>query len=198
MLPAMRVRQYSISSSPLWNARRVTLTVSIIDAPALSGRPYHFLGVGTSFLSNLRPGDRVQMAVRPSAPAFHLPEDPSVPIVMFCAGSGLAPMRGFVQERAEQKKAGRNVGKMLLYVGCRNPREDFLYGDAEVKEWTEAGVVDVRPAFSRASEESVGCKYVQECVCLTMILALWLTATIIVACSMMALTSVRLTMKVPR
>jgi cytochrome P450/NADPH-cytochrome P450 reductase len=194
----MRVRQYSISSSPLWNARRVTLTVSIVDAPALSGRPHHFLGVGTSFLSNLRPGDRVQMAVRPSAPAFHLPEDPSVPVVMFCAGSGLAPMRGFVQERAEQKKAGRDVGKMLLYVGCRNPREDLLYGDAEVKDWMEAGVVDVRPAFSRVPEESAGCKYVQECVCLAISSAFWLTVTIIAVYFMMALTSQRLIMKAQR
>ena len=38
MLPPVRARQYSISSSPLWNARRCTLTVAVVDAPALSGQ----------------------------------------------------------------------------------------------------------------------------------------------------------------
>lgn len=86
MLPAMRVRQYSISSSPLWNAQHVTLTISVIDGPALSGREEEFLGVASNYLAHLRPGDRVQLAVRSSNVAFHPPTDPLTPIVMFCAG----------------------------------------------------------------------------------------------------------------
>ena len=81
---------------------------------------------------------------------------------LICAGSGLAPMRGFLQERAEQKKGGRDVATSLLFFGCRRPGEDYLYGDAELKEWSELGVVDVRPAFSRETEASEGCHYVQE------------------------------------
>ncbi len=162
MLPAMRVRQYSISSSPLWKPENVTLTISVIEAPALSGEDKLFLGVGSHYLSQLLPGDRVRMTVRHSAAAFHLPEDPSVPAVMFCAGSGIAPMRGFMQERAMQKIGGRDVGKMLLFFGCRDPEVDYLYGEAELKEWIELGILDVRTAFSRKSEASHGCKYVQE------------------------------------
>ena len=162
LLPTMRVRQYSISSSPLHDAQRPSLTVSVVAAPALSGRAEPFLGVASTFLAGLRPGDVVQLAVRASAAAFHPPEDPAVPMVMFAAGSGLSPMRGFLQERAEQKKAGREVATSLLFFGCRDPGEDFLYGDSDLKEWAELGVVDVRPAFSRKSEESLGCKYVQE------------------------------------
>ncbi|KAI0729796.1 cytochrome P450 [Fomitopsis betulina] len=162
MLPAMRVRQYSISSSPLWNPAHATLTVSVVDAPSRAGRKDPFLGVASTFLAGLRPGDRVQLAVRASAAAFHPPADPAVPMVMFAAGSGLAPMRGFLQERAMQKQAGRDVAKSLLFFGCRRPGEDFLYGDAELKEWQELGIVDVRPAFSRATDQSEGCKYVQD------------------------------------
>ncbi len=162
MLPSMRVRQYSISSSPLWNASNVTLTVSVLQADPISGKREPFLGVASNFLANLRPGDKVQMAVRPSNAAFHLPTDPKTPLVLFAAGSGLAPMRGFLQERALQKKGGRDVGEALLFFGCRNPKEDFLYSDSDLKEWEELGVVKVRPAFSRASAESLGCKYVQE------------------------------------
>ncbi|KAF7316593.1 Fatty acid hydroxylase [Mycena chlorophos] len=163
MLPSMRVRQYSISSSPLWNPANITVTISVLDAPALSGTEQPpFLGVGSNYLASLIPGDRVQMSIRPSAAAFHPPEDPMTPVVMFCSGSGLAPMRGFIQERAAQKASGRDVAKMLLFFGCRYPDRDYLYSDSDLKEWVELGVVDVRPAFSRASDKSEGCKYVQD------------------------------------
>ncbi|KAH8107855.1 bifunctional P-450/NADPH-P450 reductase, partial [Cristinia sonorae] len=162
MLPSMRVRQYSISSSPLWNPTHVTVTVSIIEAPARSGRDEPFQGVSSTYLASLLPGDKVNMAVRASNVAFHPPSDPAVPLVMFCAGSGLAPMRGFLQERALQKQAGRNVAKSLLFFGCRTPTEDYLYSDSDLKEWAELGIVDIRPAFSRSTSESAGCKYVQD------------------------------------
>ena len=163
MLPPIRVRQYSISSSPLWNPQRVSLTISVVRAPALSGKDEDFMGVATTFLDGLKPGDRVQMAIRPSG-AFHLPRDSSVPVVMFAAGSGVAPMRGFIQERALQKEAGRDVGKMTLFFGCRSPDEDFLYSKTDFEEWSKLGILDVRPAFSRDTEKSEGCRYVQEYV----------------------------------
>lgn len=164
MLPPMRIRQYSISSSPLVNAEHVTLSISVVDAPSLSGRDEQFLGVGSNYLANLHPGDQVQMVVRPSNAVFHLPMDPLVPVVMFSAGSGIAPFRAFIQERAAQKKSGRAVGKMLLFFGCRSPDQDYLYSETDLKSWIAQGVVDVRPAFSRKQEVSKGCKYVQEYV----------------------------------
>ena len=163
MLPPIRVRQYSISSSPLWNPQRVTLTISVVRAPALSGKDEEFMGVATTYLDGLRPGDKVQMAIRPSG-AFHLPLDPSVPVVMIAAGSGVAPMRGFIQERALQKEAGRNVGKMTLFLGCRSPDEDFLYSKTDFEEWRKLGILEVLPAFSKDTEKSEGCKYVQKYV----------------------------------
>ncbi|EJD54186.1 fatty acid hydroxylase [Auricularia subglabra TFB-10046 SS5] len=162
MLPAMRVRQYSISSSPLWDPSRVTLTLGVLRTPALADSRELFQGVASTFLASLQAGDRVQVAVRPSGAAFHLPPTPETPIVMFASGSGIAPMRGFIQERAAQKAAGRKVGRALLFFGCRSPEIDFLYADNELKDWVAQGVVEVRPAFSRASELSEGCKYVQD------------------------------------
>jgi cytochrome P450 / NADPH-cytochrome P450 reductase len=162
LLPSMRVRQYSISSSPLHNARRASLTVSVIHAPALADADQAFLGVGSSYLAGLRPGDRVALSVRPSNASFHLPADPTVPVVMFAAGSGLAPMRGFIQERAEQRKAGRETGRMILFYGCRTPEDDYLYSESDLKEWEALGVVEVLPAFSKKCEASEGAKYVQE------------------------------------
>ena len=159
----MRIRQYSISSSPLWNAQRVSLTISVVDAPAISGKKEPFLGVASPFLGGLRAGDKLQVAVRPSNAAFHPPNDPTVPMMMVCAGSGLAPFRAFIEERAAQKASGRDVGKMILFFGCRAPDVDYLYSDSDLKTWAESGVVDIRPAFSRSNHPScAGCKYVQE------------------------------------
>ena len=163
LLPPMRIRQYSISSSPLVDPSCVSLTVSVVDAPALSGLGNtRFRGVASTFLAGLKVEDHISVAVRPSGAQFALPSDPATPIVMFAAGSGLAPFRGFVQERAAQKTAGRDVGRAVLFFGCRDPEEDYLYMDAELREWVEAGVVEVRPAFSRKSEMSEGCKYIQQ------------------------------------
>ena len=164
MLPAMRIRQYSISSSPLWNPNHVTLTLAVLRGASLANEDELFQGVGSTYLESLAPGARVQVAVRQSSVAFHLPADPATPVVMFASGAGVAPMRGFIQERAAQKAAGRQVGRMLLFFGCRDPEQDYLYSEAELGEWVKDGVVEVRPAFSRASGKSLDCKYVQECV----------------------------------
>ena len=153
MLPPMRARQYSISSSPLWKADHVTLTVAVIDAPALSGIG-RFEGVSSSYLARLRPGDRVSIAVRSSNARFHPPDDPRTPIVMICAGSGVAPFRGFLQDRAAQKAGGREVGPALLFFGTDHPDVDFLYRE-ELDAWERDGIATVLPAFSAKPEGDI-------------------------------------------
>lgn len=181
MLPPMRVRQYSISSSPLWNPNNVTLTYAVVDQPAFSGQG-RFVGVASSYLSSLSVGDKLHVAVRASHQAFHLPKDATnVPVIMIASGSGkpkfshhlhsetdtdrfcvgLAPFRGFIQERAAQIAAGRSLAPALLFYGCRDPSKDFLYSDL-LSRWEKLGAISVRPAFSRASEQSEGCKHVQD------------------------------------
>lgn len=162
MLPTMRIRQYSISSSPLWNPQHVTITVSVVDKPASSGLPNRFLGVASNYLAAIKPGEKIYVGIRPSPAIFHLPSESSKPIVMFAAGSGIAPMRSFMQERAIQAASGQNVGEMVLFYGCRAPGHDFLYSNDDLKEWQEQGILQIKPAFSRDVERSDGNKYVQE------------------------------------
>lgn len=161
LLPPMRVRQYSISSSPLWKPDHVTLTYTLLDSPSLSGSHRH-VGVASSYLSSLGPGDKLHVSVRPSHSSFHLPADADrTPVICVAAGTGLAPFRGFVQERAAQLAAGRELAPALLFVGCRAPAVDDLYRD-ELDRWEALGAVGVRRAFSRRPEEGEGCKYVQD------------------------------------
>ncbi|MFO0621050.1 MAG: cytochrome P450 [Polyangia bacterium] len=146
MLPAMRVRQYSISSSPRVDPSQCTLTVAVLRAPAWSGNG-HFRGTCSSYLARLNPGDSVAVAVRtPNAP-FHPPASNQTPMVMICAGTGLAPFRGFLQERALRKASGEQTGEALLFFGCDHPDVDFLYKD-ELMAWEREGVVTLLPAFT--------------------------------------------------
>ena len=158
VLPPMAPRRYSIASSPLADAGRCALTVSIVDAPARSGKGRH-LGVASNFLARLEDGAQLAVALHPGPRHFRLPEDPATPIIMIAAGSGIAPFRGFVEERALRRGAGETTGPALLFFGCRHPDKDWLYRD-EFAAWQADSVVDVRPAFSRAPQD--GHRYVQD------------------------------------
>lgn len=149
----------SISSSPLADPTKLTLTYSVLEQPALSGQGSHF-GVATHFLSSLAPCEKLHVAVRQSK-AFHLPIDAeNTPLIFIGTGSGLAPFRGFVQERAAMIAAGRKIAPALLFYGCRSPDMDDLYSE-EFERWEKLGAVEMRKAYSRASDKSFGCKYVQ-------------------------------------
>jgi cytochrome P450 / NADPH-cytochrome P450 reductase len=77
------------------------------------------------------------------------------------AGTGVAPFRGFIQERVAMIKAGRRLAPALLYYGCREPGKDDLYTE-EFTKWEKLGAVTVKRAYSRAPEKSGGNKYVQD------------------------------------
>ncbi|KAF3765308.1 putative bifunctional P-450:NADPH-P450 reductase [Cryphonectria parasitica EP155] len=160
MLPPMRVRQYSISSSPLSKGDHAVLTYSVLDEPT------GHVGVATSYLSSLQEGDMMHVTVRPSHAAFHLPKenDRSMPIIMVAAGTGIAPFRGFIEERAALQKAGKEktLAPAVLFFGCRDATKDDLYR-AEFDAWEASGAVSsVHRAYSRRAEESDGCRHVQD------------------------------------
>lgn len=153
-------KQYSISSSPLSNPQYnvdkagdkqtaiASLTYDVHDAPAWSGNG-QFKGSASTYLASLEPGSKVRCFVKPTQVAFHLPPDPKTPVIMVAAGTGIAPMRGFIQERAALAAAKQqDLGPAILYFGCRHHEKDFIYAD-ELKAWEDARIVSVRPAFSK-------------------------------------------------
>ncbi|PWY92638.1 cytochrome P450 [Aspergillus heteromorphus CBS 117.55] len=166
MLPPMRVRQYSISSSPLVDPSECSVTVSVLNAPSLSGTDEPYVGVASHFLSILQPGERVHISVRPSHTGFRPPTDLNTPMIMACTGSGLGPFRGFIMDRA-QKILGRSESleaekpaKAILFAGCRTQGKDDIHAE-ELAEWSRQGIVDVRWAYSRPPEGQKG-RHIQD------------------------------------
>jgi cytochrome P450/NADPH-cytochrome P450 reductase len=159
MLAPLSPRRYSISSSPLWSPDHVTLTVAVLEAPALSGDGV-YEGAASTYLAQARPGTKIAVTVRASNVAFHPPESLDTPIVMVCAGTGLAPFRGFLQDRALRAQAeGVPPAPALLFFGCDHPDVDHLYRD-ELDAWARDGIVEVHPAYSAAPADGV--TYVQD------------------------------------
>ncbi len=126
--PRLAVRYYSISSSPRGpgGAKCVSATVAVVDGESPTGR--HHAGVASCWLARRAAvGSRVPLFVRTSS--FRLPRAPAVPIVMVGPGTGLAPFRGFLQERAAMASAGTALGPATLFFGCRAPGCDDIYAD---------------------------------------------------------------------
>ncbi len=159
MVPWLSPRYYSISSSPKATPGRVSITVGVVEGPALSGNgEYH--GVCSSYLAHANPGEEIQATVREPSANFRLPDDASKPVIMIGPGTGIAPFRAFVQERRALKKAGVDLGPAMLFFGCRDPEQDYLYRD-ELEAAASDGLIELHTAFSRSGPERV---YVQDLV----------------------------------
>ncbi|GAU69057.1 putative cytochrome P450 reductase [Streptomyces sp. NBRC 110611] len=143
LLPPLRTRTYSVSSSPATDGRHADLMVSLLPG-----------GTGSSHLHTLRPGDTVLARVQPCREAFRLDPDDDTPVILVAAGTGLAPFRGAVADRVA---TGRTT-PAVLYFGCDDPAADFLHA-AEFAAAEAAGAVSVRPVFSARPEH--GHRYVQ-------------------------------------
>jgi len=159
MLSLLAPRYYSISSSPSLDSARCSVTVGVVEGPANSGRGI-YRGVCSNYLASRRVGETVQATVRETKAGFRLPDDPSVRVIMIGPGTGLAPFRGFLQERAAQKAKGASLGPAMLFFGCRHPDQDFIYAD-ELKAFETDGIVELHTAFSRSEGPKT---YVQDLV----------------------------------
>jgi cytochrome P450/NADPH-cytochrome P450 reductase len=147
MLSLLAPRYYSISSSPSGDASRCSVTVAVVEAPASSGRGV-YKGICSNYLAGRRTGETIHATIRETKAGFRLPDDASVPIIMVGPGTGLAPFRGFLQERAAHKAGGAALGPAMLFFGCRHPEQDYLYA-AELKAFAAAGITELYTAFSR-------------------------------------------------
>ncbi|AEV89075.1 molybdopterin oxidoreductase [Actinoplanes sp. SE50] len=152
VLKRLQPRLYSISSTPLTEPDRVSLTVSVVRFDSLSGRPRK--GVCSTHLADAA-GDREVPLFVQKAPHFRPPADPATSMIMVGPGTGVAPFLGFLQERQATGASGAN----WLFFGEQRRETDFYYRE-ELAALSAAGTLSrLDLAFSRDQRAKI---YVQD------------------------------------
>jgi sulfite reductase (NADPH) flavoprotein alpha-component len=151
LLRPLAPRYYSIASSQKAVEDEAHLTIARV-AYESAGRARK--GVASTLVSDHRKtGDALNVFIKPN-PHFRLPADAATPVVMIGAGTGVAPYRGFLQEREATNATSEN----WLIFGFRNYLYDFLY-QLEIQDWLKTGVLNrLDIAASRDQPEK---RYVQ-------------------------------------
>ncbi|KAF2105143.1 putative NADPH-cytochrome P450 reductase, partial [Rhizodiscina lignyota] len=191
-IPCMQPRYYSISSSSVISPRHPSITAIVDRKPLLAAPDTIIKGITSHYLHAIQKakenatsqrlpstnwptyeiysqhGDydgnlKVFAQIRRSK--FKLPTQGMTPLVMIAAGTGIAPFRAFVMERARFAGMGRPVGDMLLFFGCRRPDEDYIYRETFGRAQTDLGgkaKLSIVTAFSRVDHVYVQDRVRQE------------------------------------
>ena len=151
LLRPLAPRLYSISSAPEEVGEEVHLTVGVLRYEH-NGIPR--TGAASGFLGErLEEEGSVRVFVEEN-PRFRLPENPDTPVIMIGAGTGVAPFRAFMQQRAANGDSGKN----WLIFGNQHFTQDFLY-QTEWQGWAKDSLLNKYDfAWSRDQEEKI---YVQ-------------------------------------
>lgn len=145
-------RLYSIASSLKAHPGEVHLTVAAVRYHT-HGRDRK--GVASTFLADDAPvGSKVAVYVHRNN-NFRLPADDGAPVIMVGPGTGIAPFRAFVEERAERGASGQS----WLFFGDQRYSYDFLYQLEWQEHLKEGHLTRLDVAFSRDQPEKV---YVQD------------------------------------
>lgn len=151
-LRTLSPRSYSIASSAAANPDEVHLTVAAVRYDAFGSE--HWGAASTHLADRLEEGDQVEVYVESNS-RFRLPASDDTPIIMIGPGTGVAPFRAFVEERAERGAAGRN----WLFFGDRTFANDFLYQLEWQRHLKQGNLERLDVAFSRDQVEKF---YVQD------------------------------------
>lgn len=130
-LPTMAPRYYSIASSSLVHKDELILVYRPVQYQNPSGK-IHF-GTCTRYMKNLKStserGEQIFIAggVR-HVPCFKLPEDNQKPLLFIAGGTGIAPVRAFLEERIMLSRSGVSLGPAYLFFGVRD-KNDMVYSE---------------------------------------------------------------------
>ncbi|EIL1177501.1 NADPH-dependent assimilatory sulfite reductase flavoprotein subunit [Salmonella enterica] len=152
LLRPLTPRLYSIASSQAEVENEVHLTVGVVRYD-IEGRAR--AGGASSFLAD-RVDDEGEVRVFiEHNENFRLPTNPETPIIMIGSGTGIAPFRAFIQQRAADEASGKN----WLFFGNPHFTEDFLY-QVEWQRYVKEGLLSrIDLAWSRDQKEKI---YVQD------------------------------------
>jgi sulfite reductase (NADPH) flavoprotein alpha-component len=150
VLKRLQPRQYSISSSPKASPHEAQLTVSVVRFETETGRRRG--GVCSTYLADAASAAPVYLQ---KSPHFRPPASAETPMIMVGPGTGIAPFRGFLQDRRADGHTGRN----WLFFGEQHEATDFYYRD-ELTAMHEDGLLTrLDVAFSRDQRQKI---YVQD------------------------------------
>ncbi|CAL5225422.1 g8237 [Coccomyxa viridis] len=159
VVPRLQPRYFSIASSLAAHPGQVHILAALVDYQTPHRR--HKQGVCSAWLAGLQPGKpdaRVPVWVEPGV--MRLPAE-SASMIMVGPGTGVAPFRAMLEQRAVQQSQGHAVAPSYLYFGSRNRQKDYYYG-AFWEQCQESGVLaqegGLVTAFSRDQPKKV---YVQ-------------------------------------
>ena len=150
-LRPLQPRMYSIASSRKAVGEEAHLTLAHVEYDNGHGLRW---GAASHFLASREEGARAEVFIEANE-RFRLPADGSRDIVMIGPGTGVAPFRGFVQERRETNASGRN----WLLFGNSHARSEFLYQTEWQQALKEGALHRLDLAFSRDQAEKI---YVQD------------------------------------
>ncbi len=154
LLKRIQPRLYSIASSSKEYAQQVHLTVSAVRYERFFNGKKIRKGVSSTFLADRADGVDIPIFIQGNK-NFRVPADGNLPIMMVGPGTGVAPFRGFLQERRARGDAGKN----WLFFGEQHAATDFYYKD-ELEEFQKQGVLtELSLAFSRDQQQKI---YVQD------------------------------------
>ena len=164
LVPRLKARPYSVSSSPLENPNHLHFVFNIVEFPAIKGVRPKRQGVCTGWLAEITKAQRektntsseklsdilskLNLQESPKLPVFQrkglnfkLPSVPETPIIMIGPGTGVAPFIGFLQHREHlQKNTNIALSESWLFFGCRHKERDYLYRE-ELEQFLSTGVL---------------------------------------------------------
>lgn len=142
LIPKIKPRYFSIASKP--SESTFELVIGVVEYKTMLRRIRR--GLCSTWIKGLVPGDEVIFSIDHTKIKF----EEKVPLILICAGTGIAPMRSVIQDKIT------NDQSIHLFYGCRYKEKDFLFE----QEWEEykSGGLKLYPTFSRQDKV----KYVQD------------------------------------
>lgn len=182
-LPKLQPRPYSCASSSLFHPGKLHFIFNIVEFSSHTTAEVR-RGVCTGWLATLvepilqpnaradgekAPAPKIYIAPR-TANSFHLPGEPSAPVIMVGPGTGIAPFIGFLQhrEKLQEHHPAGHFGATWLFFGCRHKDRDYLFRD-ELRHFLKCGILThLKVSCSREApageEEEAPAKYVQDSI----------------------------------
>jgi len=144
IFPLMKPRLYSVASSPFYAPGVLELTIVINQWKAPATQRV-VTGSCTRYIQHAPVGSKIAAAA--VCGTFKFSEDDKTPMVMVGLGTGIAPVRSFVQDKLYKKNKGIEVGPMVIFYGCRREKEELFYKDEWAMFKKEGVLTELQGAF---------------------------------------------------